>query len=61
MTDIFAPLAKSITRIGVSRPIGRVVSVGGGTIAVRGLQHCAALVPGGFFPGQVWYDTSLEF
>jgi flagellum-specific ATP synthase len=43
MTDFFAPLAKSITRIGVSRPIGRVVSVGGGTITVRGLQHCAAL------------------
>jgi flagellum-specific ATP synthase len=43
MTDIFAPLAKEITRIGVSRPIGRVVSMGGGTLAVRGLQHCAAL------------------
>ncbi len=43
MTDIFAPLTKTITRIGVSRPIGRVVSAGGGTIAVRGLQHCAAL------------------
>lgn len=43
MTDIFAPLAKEITRVGVSRPIGRVVSVGGGTLAVRGLQHCASL------------------
>lgn len=43
MTDIFAPLAKEITRIGVSCPIGRVVSVGGGTLAVRGLQQFAAL------------------
>jgi flagellum-specific ATP synthase len=43
MADIFAPLASEIARIGVSRPIGRVVSISAGTIAVRGLQRAAAL------------------
>lgn len=43
MTDVFAPLTQEIRRIGFSRPIGRICSVGGGTIAIRGLQHAAAL------------------
>ncbi len=43
MTDIFAPLCHEIARVAVSHPIGRVVSVGAGTLQVRGLQHVAAL------------------
>jgi flagellum-specific ATP synthase len=43
MVDIFAPLGHEIARVRVSRAIGRISSVGGGTIAVRGLQHAAAL------------------
>ena len=43
MTDIFAPLAQEIGRIRTSRPIGRVVAAGGGTLVVRGLQTRAAL------------------
>ncbi|MBN2629215.1 MAG: FliI/YscN family ATPase [Rhodobacteraceae bacterium] len=43
MTEIFAPLCHEIARVAVSHPIGRVVSVGAGTLQVRGLQHVAAL------------------
>lgn len=43
MTDLFAPLTQHIARIDLSRPIGRVRSVGGGTICVNGLQRAAAL------------------
>lgn len=43
MVDIFAPLVHEIARVRVSRPVGRISSVGGGTISVRGLQHAAAL------------------
>lgn len=43
MTDIFAPLTQEIGRIRTSRPIGRVVTAGGATLVVRGLQTRAAL------------------
>ena len=43
MTNIFAPLVHGIAQIEVTRPIGRICAVGAGTIAVRGLQHAAAL------------------
>ncbi|TGD41944.1 FliI/YscN family ATPase [Pseudotabrizicola sediminis] len=43
MSDLFAPLTHHIARIDLSRPIGRVRSVGGGTICVNGLQSAAAL------------------
>lgn len=43
MTDLFAPLARELASIRVSHPVGRVTSVGGGTITVRGLTQFAAL------------------
>jgi flagellum-specific ATP synthase len=43
VTNLFAPLIHEIARVDVSRPIGRIRAVGGGTLAVRGLQACAAL------------------
>lgn len=43
MTDLFAPLTHHISRINLSRPIGRVRSVAGGTICVNGLHRAAAL------------------
>lgn len=43
MIDIFAPLTQELGRIRVSRPIGRVISAGSATFAVRGLQDRAAL------------------
>jgi flagellum-specific ATP synthase len=41
--DIFAPLTQELARIRVSRPIGRIISIGSATLAVRGLQDRAAL------------------
>ncbi|WP_103332090.1 FliI/YscN family ATPase [Pseudotabrizicola formosa] len=43
MSDLFAPLTHHIAQIDLSRPIGRIRSVGGGTICVNGLQKAAAL------------------
>lgn len=43
MAGIFAPLAHQLAQVGLSLPIGRVQSAGGGTVSVRGLQHVAAL------------------
>ncbi len=43
MADLFAPLAQELGRIAVSRPLGRVVSIGAGTLTIRGLHHLAAL------------------
>ena len=43
MTDFFAPLTHQLSLIGLANSIGRVCSVGGGSISVRGLQHAAAL------------------
>lgn len=43
MTDFFSPLLQEIRRVELTRPVGRVSVVRGGTIHVRGLQASAAL------------------